>query len=86
MRSGPFKYIGMARVGTQLKLRFSNNDLVEMQLKSRGERNVAMVKLSHPLSKKDSVRYMKMMVPMFHTPERMEVLDSFLEKNDEHSG
>lgn len=77
-KSGPFIYVGMAKVGNKFKLRFSNNDLFEMIYKSRGETNVAMIKLSQPLGKKDSVQYMKYMVPLFHSPERMDVLNRYL--------
>ena len=77
-KKGPFKYVGMARVGTQLKIRVSNNDLFVTQYKSRGETEIAMIELSRPLSRPDAILFMKERVPMFHTPERMALLEASL--------
>jgi hypothetical protein len=77
-----FQAVGMTRVEGKLKLRWSNDPAIcRMIYRSKGEKDILMIKLSHPLSKKDCVQYIKHRAPEFHSEEHMSVIDQYLEKH-----
>lgn len=77
-----FQAVGMARVGGKLKLRWSNDPAIcRTAYKSRGEKDIIMVKLSEPLSKKDCVQFIKYRAHEFHGEEHMSVINQYLEKH-----
>lgn len=77
-----FQAVGMTRVGSKLKLRWSNDPKIcKMIYRSKGEEDIIMIELSEPLSKQDCVKYMKHRAPEFHGEEHMKVIDEYLEKH-----
>jgi len=77
-----FQAVGMSRVEGKLKLRWSNDPKIcRMIYRSKGEKDILMIELSEPLTKKDCVQYLKHRAHEFHGDEHINVINEYLEKH-----